>query len=122
MRLARLSTGIAIGFLGSLIPLASTAQTSCGNFWVNPETGQEECLDGVLSSPSPPSEPDDSPTPEPEPEQAAEDSAQPSESTESTEADTLPESDAVPASDAAPLPEPPSVPGEAAPAPTGNEK
>lgn len=119
MRLARLSTAVATGFLGSLIPLLSTAQTSCGNFWVNPETGQEECLDGVLTSPSPLSEPDDSPSSASEPEQAAEDSTQPSESNSSplsNETDAIPESDAAPASDAAPLPKPPSVPGETAPA------
>lgn len=33
--------------LSTTFPIKVNAQTQCANYWINPKTGQEECLDNL---------------------------------------------------------------------------
>jgi hypothetical protein len=47
------STAILLGLSMSVLPSTAIAQSQCGNFWVNPSSGQTECLDHLSVPPAP---------------------------------------------------------------------
>lgn len=57
--------GLVWGGLGLAVALSlvGEARAECLNYWVNPKTGQHECLDGGTPTPMPP--PDSAPRPAP---------------------------------------------------------